>query len=281
MKVSLAKGGTAFESLCNPDSKGSPDIAEVSRRVTPAELRTCAVGIMELKIGHQALLLARGRLYGPLKLSARDLFLALARRIPNPAGPQELIDNPNTTWNQVDGALPYDRIHILAPVLDPADGKLTAALLLEAGCNTYPWIADLRTSDATRYEEICRSLRSDGAYEESADTGWAFSESLVRDPTALGIFTVRGFEGYKDKLIANAIDGIEPTLESVAAETYPASRSLYLYVNKRHASGNFVFDRLIGAFLSPFNSYGVANGWALVSLDAAERTEVQASLKRF
>jgi len=38
--------------------------------------------------------------------------------------PTQLIDNPNTTWNQVDSSLPYDRIHVFA-----RDGWVPGVLL--------------------------------------------------------------------------------------------------------------------------------------------------------
>ena len=167
-RVSSDRNGTALNSVCNPDSKGNPSVAELYRRLTPAELRTCGLNLTEFPVARQAIVLARGRLYGQLRLSARALFLALARQVPIPTDPTILMDNPNTTWNQVDSTLPYDRIHVIGPELGWVQGKLAAALLLEAGCNTFEWIADLRTSDPARYDQICKSVRSDGAYEGNA-----------------------------------------------------------------------------------------------------------------
>jgi phosphate transport system substrate-binding protein len=277
MRVSLDKNGTALNSLCNPDPQGSPSVAELYHRVTPAELRACPLKLTEFAVGHQAIVLARGRLYGPLRLSARALFLALARQVPVPTDPALLIDNPNTTWNQVDSTLPYDRIHVFGPELSWVQGKLAAALLLEAGCNTYPWLADLRTSDPARYDEICKTVRDDGAYEGSATGGWAFSDNLVRDPTTLGIYTLSEFERSQDRVVANLIDGIEPSAETIVAGTYPASRTLYLYVNRRYWP-NSLFDRVLTNYLLPINFYGnEPAGWGFVALNPTERAEVQAT----
>ena len=187
---------------------------------------------MEFAVGHQAIALARGRLYGPLRLTSRDLFLALSRRVPLPSDPTQLIDNPNTTWNQVDSTLQHDRIHVFGPELSWIQGKLAAALLLEAGCNTYEWIADLRTSDPARYDAICKTVRSDGAYEGSAPGSWTLSDNLVHDPTALGIYTLSEYERSQDQVVANLVDGVEPSPVTIVAGTYPASRTLYLYVNR-------------------------------------------------
>jgi phosphate transport system substrate-binding protein len=275
LKVSLDKSGAAFASLCEEDlkNKGS-DFAELTHRVTPMDLRNCRYPITELKVGHQAVVLARSKLYGPLKLSARDLFLALARQVPVPTDPTVLMDNPNTTWNQLDSALPYDRIHILGPMLGSVQGKLAAALLLEAGCNTYPWIAELRDTDYARYEEICTTLRVDGLIEESVGAS-ATTGNLERNPTVFGVLTLPEFEWAKDLLVVSPIDNIEASLETIAADTYPASRTLYLYTNvdARFLNTNW----MVSAFLEPHPYF---NDWGFVTLNAAEHADLDATLKR-
>jgi phosphate transport system substrate-binding protein len=277
-KVSLAKSGAGLSSLCEGDSKTGAEFAELLHRVTPAELRNCLpVNITELKIGHQAIVLARSRLYGSLQVSARDLFLALARQVPVPTDPVLFVDNPNTTWNQVDGTLPYDRIHVLGPPLGGVQGKLAAALLLEAGCNTYPAIAELRSTDPARYEEICTTLRSDEVYEVRAEGLAAYVESLEVNPTVLGVFTLTEFAWSKERLTVTPIDGIEASSETITADNYPASRTLYLYTNQRYLTTS----RLVSAFLTAHDIYGNdPSEWGFVPLTLAEHAEVDETLKR-
>jgi phosphate transport system substrate-binding protein len=279
LKVSLDKSGAAFASLCEEDLKNKgADFVELTRRVAPTDLRNCRYPISELKVGHQAVVLARSKLYGPLKVSTRDLFLALARQVPVPTDPTVLMDNPNTTWNQIDSALPYDRIQILGPALGSAQGKLAAALLLEAGCNTYPWIAELRDTDYAQYEEICTTPRIDGAYEESPLGISTNTENLERNPTVLGVLTLSEFEWAKGRLVANPIDNIEASPETVVSNTYPASRTLYLYTN---ADARFLnTNSLVGAFLHP-NLYGTYfYDWGFIALNAAEHAELDETLMR-
>jgi phosphate transport system substrate-binding protein len=281
VKLSHDTDGTAVGSLCSTDYKGgSSNLIELSRRVTPTELRNCDFTIKELKVGHQAVLIARSKLYGSMQLSARDLFLALARQVPVPTDPTVLMDNPYTTWNQVDGTLSYDRIHILGPGLGLVQGKLAAALLLEAGCNTYPWIAELRVTDPARYDEICTSVRGDDAYEFGPEGAVGYTEHLVREPTLLGIFTLSEFDWSKDKLAASVIDGLEPSSETIAAATYPASRTLYLYTRQYYYTTNNTFGMLINTYLAPLTPYDHAPGdWGFVPLDATERADVAAILQ--
>jgi phosphate transport system substrate-binding protein len=281
LKVLLDKSGTAFANLCEMDLKNKgADFVELTRRVAPSELRNCPYPISELKVGHQAVVLARSKLYGPLKLSARDLFLALARQVPVPTDPTNFMDNPNTTWNQVDSALPYDRIHILGPMLGSVQGKLAAALLLEAGCNTYPWIAELRQTDYPRYEEICTTLRVDGVIEESQLGVSTTIENLERNPTVLGILALPQFEEAKDRVVASPIDNVEAAPDTVTADTYPAARTLYLYTNTDARFLNT--NSLVSAFLG-LSQYGTSYtdwGWAFITLNAAEHADLNETLKR-
>jgi phosphate transport system substrate-binding protein len=281
MRVSLETGGATVSRLCSADDKtGSADLIEVPGRITPAELRNCGSTITELRVGHQAIVIARSKLYGSMTLSARDLFLALARQVPVSSDPVLFMDNPYTTWNQIDATLPYDRIHLLGPVLGWVQGRLAAVLLLEAGCNTFPGIAELRVSDLARYEEICLNIRNDGAYEESAEGIVTYTERLARDPTLLGIITFSEFDGSKDRLAASVIDAVEPSPETIAAHTYPASRVLYLYTKQYNYTTINLFGMLMRAYLAPLTRYDNAPGnWGFVSLDAAEHADVEAILQ--
>jgi phosphate transport system substrate-binding protein len=268
--------GNDFDSLCTIGAP-SVDVIELPRRITREELGRCNgrpryIGVVEVKLGYQGLALARSQLYGPMKLSARDLFLALARRIPDPSHPEAMMDNPNTAWNQVNAALPNDRIQILGPAAGSTQGKLVADLLLKSGCNSYPWIAALRESDPARHEEICGTLRDDGVYATTGGaSGWAYANELATNPTAIGIFSLNEFRTSHDGLALSLIDGIEPTEANIAAGTYPGGRTLYLYANDFRSLGNQIFMSFVRYNMLPWDLYGRnPNGWGFIALDKAE-----------
>jgi len=276
--------GNALERLCNSESPEPIEMVFLSRRITAEESRRCTRGgtrLVEIKAGYQAIALARAGLYGSLRLTAHDLFLALARRIPDPAHPGKLISNPNTTWNQVDGALPYDRIRVAGPDPASASGKVVAHLLLQSGCNSYQWIATLRDSDPDSYEEICGSLRNDGGYVQGYPNSWSFSDMLTTNPTTMGIFSLSGFSLGELKrsggnLILNPVNSIEPGQAALTADTYPLAETLYLYVNKSRVYFNHAYLSVVNVILSPKNLYGSEpDAWAFVPL---ESTEKQAAL---
>ena len=280
VNVELDDAADALDRLCSTDSSTPVDAVELSRRITSDEFRRCARGgnkLVEIKVGYLAIVLARAPLYGAMHLTARDLFLALARRIPDPAHPEKLINNPNTTWNQVDGSLPYDRIQVMGPDPGSSPGKLVAHLLLQGGCNSYQSILALRDSDPDGYENICGTLRADGAYVQSnlfagSSSNWAYSDLLVSNPTDIGIFGPNDPSRSRNNLVINSVDAAEPAPAGLTAGTYSVAQSLYLYINKTHLFGPQVFMPFVNASLERGPHFFERDTWAFVPLDTAERS---------
>ena len=266
--------GETFDRLCS-ESPASIDVVQLARRPTAEELSRCthysAGRLVEVKYGYQAVALARARLYGPLRLTAHDLFLALAQRVPDPTHPGKLLDNPYTTWNQVDPALPYDPIEVIGPDTNTSRGQIAIVLLLRAGCNSYPWIAALRDSAPDQYDRICGHVRKDGVYVVSPSSDWAYSDLLETNPTALGVFSLGELSRYRDALVLNPVDGVEPNETTLAAGTYPAGETLYLYANKKRMLYNQAFQNLARFLLGPKYLLDNDQGfWAFVRLDDAD-----------
>jgi len=293
IKVIEQPDQTAFGSLCRNSSSTDehrPDIIAVAHRITAEQLRNCTYGgythETELLVGYQAVVLARSKLYGPLSLTARDLLLALARRVPDPEHPDTLIDNPYTAWNQIDPALPYDKIHFIGPAPDSPEGRVIAAMLLEPGCGGFPSLAALRDRDPAAFDAACHRLRNDGTYEESPVNGWyagfAQINALNTVPTAFGIFTLQGLAASQDKLATNPIDGVTPDHTAIAAHAYPASRPLYLYVYSANMQLYAVSQTVQTMTLWAFpNTATGATTWGFVPPDAAELAVRRETLRKF
>jgi phosphate transport system substrate-binding protein len=102
---SLASTGTiaGIEAFCA--DAHTPQILNASRRMHEVDMDRChanGVGdVIEVKIGYDGITLAESRDGPNLSLSARDLYLALAARIPDPRGAAQLVPNPHRTWQQV------------------------------------------------------------------------------------------------------------------------------------------------------------------------------------
>ena len=251
--VSVTAADGADEALAQFCSKGaaagnkpSPDIAVVPRRITRAEYEVCTRNIgnlAEAQVERQAIVIARSKLYGTLTLSEKDIFLALAAEIPDPEHPGTFISNPNTTWDRVNDSLGGEPIEVFGPDAQSTTGVAFRQILLEAGCNSLPAIAALKQTDSDRYEQVCTTLRKDGAYVEmSEELPYDTLQRLQSHPNAIGVL------GYAQQhmvgsifhsnymLITNPIGGVEPTLEAIANGSYPGARTLYVYLNQWRTS---------------------------------------------
>ena len=93
-----------------------------------------------------------------MEVSRRDIFLALAREVPNPAGGGELIENPYRTWKDVNEALPDHDIVVLGPPPTSGTRDAFAELALEGGCKTFDFIKAMKKKDKKAYKAVCHSI---------------------------------------------------------------------------------------------------------------------------
>jgi phosphate transport system substrate-binding protein len=251
------------------------DIAGASRRILPSELETCKLNgvthVAEIPSGYETVVLARSKLYGSPRLSARDIFLALAAEVPDPnRAAQTLIKNPYRTWSAVDSALLEERIEVLGPPLSSATAAAFRQTLMEAGCTSFPWLAALKQTDSKRYEKVCRTLRDDGVYRER---GEKLREHLETYPNALALLDFREVAANPEGLAAATVDGVEPTIDTVVAETYPGARAMFLYVNIARVNSVPGMFSFIEAYRG-----SVDESWSIATLVAPQR---QANARRY
>jgi phosphate transport system substrate-binding protein len=220
----------ALTVFCGGEGLGHPDILATFERASPNASAPCVrneIGeVVELKVRYEIAVLVRSVLYGPmLGLSPRHVFLALAKEVPNPDRPQELIENPYRTWSEVDRLLEPDPIRVIHG--QSSDGRNAIAPILDAGCNDIPWIAALKSRDAARHARICQTTR---------DVGVPIDGDLISFlqtyPTVLGVLDYRSFDMNRSNIVGMPLRGVEPTREAIAAGTYPGSRALFLYVKR-------------------------------------------------
>ena len=196
--------------------------------------------VIAIPLGYAAVVLARSPLYGALDLTRREVFLALAKWVPDPARPGIVHENGSTVWRQIDPAQGPEPIQVMGPELASATGRSMIELLMEGGCDTYSWIAALKSTAPDKYARICRTVRSDGVYSEVSNLQ---ASELLAEPNALGIL------GFGDlinmpgdgNLAVSSVDGVTPTPEDIESGSYPASRGIYLYVNRRRILRNEMY----------------------------------------
>lgn len=248
-----------------------PPLAIATRRITRTEFDTCTrnIGnIAEVEIGHQAIVLARSKLYGAFALTPTEVFLALAAQIPDPAHSGKLIENPNKMWSDVNSGLENEPIEVLGPDPSSAVGVAFREIILEAGCNALPTMATLKQTSLEKTEHACKALRTDGAYVEMPDAPLDTLSHLQLRPNAIGILGYGQFARNANALAASPLAGITPTLETIAAGAYAGSRTLYLYVNQQRSGPTTRF--LVAEILNIRGS--LPEPFAIIPPDAPQTT---------
>jgi phosphate transport system substrate-binding protein len=205
-----------------------------------AELQTCQKNgvkeVVEIKVGYDGIVLAQSKAGTTLNLTRKDVYLALAKTIPDPANPSALIPNPYNTWKDVNKSLPAVKIEVLGPPPTSGTRDSFAELYLEAGCRNYAWLDALRTQDEPRFKRACDSVREDGSYIEAGENDNLIVQKLGANKDAVGIFGYSFLEENLDKLKGAVVDSVSPTYETIASGKYPASRPLFIYVKKAHVN---------------------------------------------
>jgi phosphate transport system substrate-binding protein len=237
-KIESTGSGGGLKLFCAGVGVEHPDITNASRRIKVSECEMCQKNgvedIIEVKIGYDGIVLANSKQAGPFKVSQKDIFLALAKQVPDPDGAEKLVPNPYKTWKEVNPALPATKIEVLGP--PPTSGTRDAfvELAMEPGGKSYSWIKAIKKQDKSKYKAICHTIREDGAYVEAGENDNLIVQKLIANPDALGIFGFSFLDQNTDKIQGSYIDGVPPTFDSIADGSYPLSRPLYFYVKKAH-----------------------------------------------
>ena len=234
--VESTGSGGGLKLFCAGVGEGHPDITNASRRIKKSEVELCDKNgvkeIVEVKIGYDGIVLANSRKSEQLELSLRDIFLALAKNIPNGEG--KLIANPHQTWKDVNPSLPDSKIEVLGP--PPTSGTRDAfvELAMEGGCKTFDWIKAMKKADKKAYKKLCHTIREDGAYIEAGENDNLIVQKLDANPKAVGIFGFSFLDQNADMIQGSKVDGASPEFEKIADGSYAISRPLYFYVKAAH-----------------------------------------------
>jgi phosphate transport system substrate-binding protein len=231
-RVATMDGDGAFDALC-----GNADLVVASRRISDAALARCrkwGIDVVEWKLGYQAVVLAAGPASDPLALTPRDVFLALAQRIPDPADPAHLIDNPNETWHDVDARFDRRSIEVLVP-WEGTSRSLFLQLVMVPGCE-----ATLSQGGRRPYAygyDVCRQLRSDD-HSRDVDLGNPLFAQVASVPNRLVVVDYSFYAAHRRELGGTMLEGPAPTLATLTDGTYPAARPVYVYAQKSHLDWN-------------------------------------------
>jgi phosphate transport system substrate-binding protein len=239
-KVESTGSGGGMKLFCAGVGVQHPDITNASRRIKKSEFEKCrkngVENIVEVKIGYDGIVLANSTKSPVMKITRKDIFLALAKEVPDPSGAEKVIPNPYATWKDINPSLPDVKIEVLGPPPTSGTRDAFAELAMEGGAKAFPWIKALKKKDKKEYKRICHTIREDGAYIEAGENDNLIIQKLEANPKAFGVFGFSFLDQNLDKIQGSFIDGNQPTFDAIADGNYAVSRPLYFYVKKDHVS---------------------------------------------
>ena len=230
--------GGGFKLFCNGTGLDTPDIVMASRAMKASEWERCrehdVVDILELKIGYDGIALVGARTAPQLDLESNDLYLALAKEVPDPSGQPRMVPNPYLRWNQIDPDLPEMPIRVFGPPPTSGTRDILVERVIEQACAGVEFLSTLHDEDEGEFRRRCQTLREDGLYIDSGEDDARLVRKVLDDPQAVAILGYNFLERNADRLHGASIDGVMPVFERIESGEYPIARPLYLYLKKAH-----------------------------------------------
>jgi phosphate transport system substrate-binding protein len=282
-KIESTGTGGGFNFFCAGVGVQHPDITNASRRVKQSELDLCArngvADIVEVKLGYDGIVIANSRTAVQFRLSLEQIYLALAKTVPDPAGSGTLVANPYRRWSEIESSLPNIAIEVLGP--PPTSGTRDAfvELAMEAGCARFEQMGSL--GDAQR-QQVCQQIREDGPFIAAGENDNLIVQKLEANPSALGIFGYSFLEQNADKVMGAAVEGVLPDFDSIAEGQYPISRPLYFYVKSAHVPVIPGVREFLAEFTSDsaWGEFGYLSDQGLIPLSDRERAQVISQVEK-
>lgn len=230
--VGSGGSGGGLRQFCQGVGVNTIDIANSSRPIRPAEVESCqkagVAKIIEVQFGYDGIVFASRADKGSFALTPQQVFLAAAAQVPVDG---KMVANPNTRWSQIDSALPDQEIVLVIPASNHGTREVFEEKVTHPGCES---LAELKALDKDAQKAFCNSLRQDGRIIEIAGD---YTETLARlqaQADAVGVFGLSFYDQNRDRLKVATVNGVTPSLETIASGEYPVSRPLFFYIKGEH-----------------------------------------------
>ncbi len=235
--------GAGRKKLCEGVGEETIDIANSSSRIKQSDIDTCNANgvteILEVRFGYDGIVFASDINGADFALTPADVWGAMAAQTVKDGA---LAANGAKTWADVNAALPAQEIMAFIPGTKHGTREVFDVKILEAGCKeagAYDLYlaASTGADDAAKAKDAlagCLALRTDGV---SVDIDGDYTETLSRidaNKAAIGVFGLSFYENNTDKLKVATVNGISPSVDTIAKGEYPVSRPLFFYVKKAH-----------------------------------------------
>ena len=266
--------GAGMKLFCAGVGERFPDVVNASRRMKASEAKTCASNgvskVTEVQVGLDGVVVASARNNPLANLSQRDIYMAIAK---TPYGKP----NRAKTWKDVNGRLPAIPIRVMGPPTTSGTRDALAELLMTPPCEANPQMAAMKKADEAKFKAICTAVRSDGAYIDAGENDNLIVQKLAQNPTTVGIFGYSFLEENTSKVKGIAINGVQPTYQTISSFSYPGARPLYVYVKNAHAAAIPMVRAFVAEFTkeSTFGPRGYLLGLGIVAAPNPVRARAQ------
>jgi len=226
--------GGGFKLFCNGVGMDTPDINNASRAILNDEKDTCkkngVVNITEFTIGYDGIVIARKKQADTLNITTKDLFMALARQVPNDG---KLIKNTAQSWKEINSSLPDQPIKVYGTSPTSGTRDTFVEIVMVETCKELPEFK-AAYPDAKDLKNACGLIREDGKFIEAGEDYNATAQKLTNDASAFAIFGYSFLDPNKASIQSLILNGVAPTYKTISDGTYKLSRKLYFYVKNDH-----------------------------------------------
>lgn len=263
--------GGGMQIFCGGVGPDHPDITGASRAMKKSEYELCLQNgvdsVTEVLIGFDGLSVAHSQQGPELGLTKAQIFQALAAEVEVNG---EIVANPNKNWSDIDPSLPATAITVFGP--PPTSGTRDAfvELVMHPGCDA---LEAIKALDKDRKAEVCERMRQDGPFIEAGENDNLIVQRLNADANALGIFGYSFLYENTDTLKPVAVNGVNPSVETIADGSYSVSRPLYFYIKNAHKGVIPGLDEFVTEYVSEesFGEGGYLSERGLIPLAADQR----------
>ncbi|MFK7996437.1 MAG: substrate-binding domain-containing protein [Granulosicoccus sp.] len=281
-KIEATGSGGGLKLFCSGIGVNTPDITNASRRIKASEYEMCqkngVTDVVEVLIGFDGIAVANSVNAQQFDMTTKDLYLALAKMVPNPDGSESLVENTYTNWSEINPALPAIDIEVLGPPPTSGTRDAFAELAMEGGCKSFDFIKNM---EKEQFKSTCHTMREDGVYIEAGENDNLIVQKLEANPDALGIFGFSFLEQNDDKVQSSIINGYTAEFDAIADGDYSISRPLYFYVKAQHVGTVPGIEEYLAAFTSEqaWGDDGYLTDKGMIPLPEERRDEIAEQVK--
>ena len=251
--------GDGFELFC----KGETDISDASRAIKAEEAAVCdeaGIEFVEIEIGIDGLSVLTSAENGDVEcLSFEDLYALIG---PESQDFEKWSDGQAlATELGSDTELPDAELEVVGP--GEESGTYDSFIEL-----VFADIAEKRLEEGKITEDQVETTRPD--YQASSNDS-VIIEGITGSDSSLGwvgfAFAEEAGDGVKEIEVDGGDGCTAPTTETIGDGSYPISRPLFIYVNKKHAEENEVLAEFVDFYLEGLNEFVEESGYVALPDD--------------